>query len=161
KIPHSLDVLFSNMEGYPPKGMHDPAIGDWIASQQITADGWYVSNPNMTVAEAHRLERVGKAVAELLGKDGERRDAPMSSVEEDQESARRNPSAGAPTLELQEIQAVLLRPRPAPYVGTYVLLRVDAAQAGRKFLSRLAPHIASSTNWWKAANTWLAVGISY
>ena len=70
KIPHSLDVLFSNMEGYPPKGMHDPGIGDWIASHQITADGWYVSNPNLTVAEARRLERVGKAVEELLDKIG-------------------------------------------------------------------------------------------
>ena len=70
KIPDSLDVLFSNMEGYPPKGMHDPAIGDWIASQQITADGWYVSNPNMTVAEARKLEKIGKAVDELLDKLG-------------------------------------------------------------------------------------------
>jgi hypothetical protein len=70
KIPDSLDVLFSNMEGYPAKGMHDPAIGDWIASNQITADGWYVSNPNMTVAQAHKLERVGKAVDELLDKVG-------------------------------------------------------------------------------------------
>src|SRR5215510_12808404 len=70
KIPHSLDVLFSNMEGYPAKGMHDPAIGDWIASHQITADGWYVSNPNMTVAQAHKLERIGEAVEELLDKIG-------------------------------------------------------------------------------------------
>ena len=70
KIPHSLDVLFSNMEGYPAKGMHDPAIGDWIASHQITADGWYVANPNLTVAETRRLEKVGKAVDELLDKVG-------------------------------------------------------------------------------------------
>ena len=70
KIPHSLDVLFSNMEGYPAKGMHDPAIGDWIASQQITADGWYVANPNLTVAESRRLEKIGKAVDELLDKVG-------------------------------------------------------------------------------------------
>ena len=70
KIPHSLDVLFSNMQGYPAKGMHDPSIGDWIASHQITADGWYVSNPNMTVAQAHRLERVGKAVDEFLDQIG-------------------------------------------------------------------------------------------
>jgi len=70
KIPDSLDVLFSNMVGYPSKGMHDPAIKDWIAGNQITADGWYVSNPNLSVAEAHRLERIGKAVDELLDKLG-------------------------------------------------------------------------------------------
>jgi hypothetical protein len=70
KIPHSLDVLFSNMEGYPAKGMHDPAIGDWIASHQITADGWYVASPNLTVAEVRKLEKVGAAVEELLDKIG-------------------------------------------------------------------------------------------
>jgi hypothetical protein len=70
KIPDALDVLFSNMVGYPPKGMHDPAIKDWIAGNQITADAWYVASPNLTVPEAHRLERVGKAVDELLDKVG-------------------------------------------------------------------------------------------
>src|SRR5262245_46138868 len=70
-------------------------------------------------------------------------------------------SAHAPTLDLDEIQAILLRPSPAPYFGTHVLLRVDDARAGRAFLRRLTPHIASSANWWNAAKTWLAVGISY
>ena len=70
KIPDALDVLFSNMEGYPKKGMHDPAIKDWIASHQLTADAWYVASPNLTVPEARRLEKVGKAVDELLDKIG-------------------------------------------------------------------------------------------
>jgi Dyp-type peroxidase family len=64
-------------------------------------------------------------------------------------------------LELHEIQATVLRPRPAPYFGTHVLLRFEDAQTGREVLRRLTPHIASSANWWNAANTWLAVGISY
>src|ERR1700754_2984467 len=64
-------------------------------------------------------------------------------------------------LELHDIQATVLRPRPAPYFGTHVLLRVDDAQAGRAFLQRLRPHIASSANWWHATKTWLAVGIGY
>jgi len=70
-------------------------------------------------------------------------------------------SLQTPTLELHEIQATVLRPRPAPYFGTHVLLRIDNAQAGQQFLSRLAPHIASAANWWDGANTWLEVGISY
>jgi len=70
KIPDSLDVLFSNMVGYPPKGMHDPAIKDWIAGNQITADGWYVASPNLTVPEAKRLEKLGKAVDEFLDQVG-------------------------------------------------------------------------------------------
>jgi hypothetical protein len=45
-------------------------IKDWLVKSQITADAWYVSNPNLSVAEAHRLEKVGKAVDELLDKIG-------------------------------------------------------------------------------------------
>ena len=82
----------------------------------------------------------------------------MSSVTE---SVGGNLSTHAPTLDLHEIQATVLRPRPAPYFGTHVLLRVDDARAGREFLRRLTPHIASATNWWNAANTWLEIGISY
>jgi len=64
-------------------------------------------------------------------------------------------------LDFDEIQAMVLTQRPAPYFGTHVLLRVDDAQAGRAFICRLTPHIASSANWRNAANTWLAIGMSY
>ena len=72
-----------------------------------------------------------------------------------------NLSARGPTLDLHEIQATVLRPRPAPYFGAHVLLRVDDAQAGRKFLRRLAPHVDSAAGWWDAADAWLSVGISF
>jgi len=65
------------------------------------------------------------------------------------------------TLDLNEIQATVLRPRPAPYFGTHALLRVDDAQAGRAFLRRLIPHVDSAAAWWTAKTPWLAVGISY
>src|ERR1700747_1586310 len=70
-------------------------------------------------------------------------------------------SARAPTLELHEIQATVLRPRPAPYFGTHVLLRVADAQAGRAFLRRLTPYVDSAADSRIAANTWLDVGITY
>jgi hypothetical protein len=57
-IPDALDVLFCDAEGYP--GMHSPAVRDWIANNQITADAWYVANPNLTVAETRRLERLAR-----------------------------------------------------------------------------------------------------
>ena len=50
--------------------MHDPAVRDWIAGNQITADAWYVASPNLTVPEARRLQKVGAAVEELLDKVG-------------------------------------------------------------------------------------------
>jgi hypothetical protein len=68
KIPDALDVLFCDAEGYP--GMHSPAVRDWIASNQITADAWYVANPSLTVAETRRLEKLGKAVDKLLDEIG-------------------------------------------------------------------------------------------
>jgi hypothetical protein len=68
KIPNSMDLIFSNLEGWP--GIHSPSAKDYIAKHQIAADAWYVANPNLTVAETRRLERVGKAVEELLDKIG-------------------------------------------------------------------------------------------
>ena len=64
KIPNSMDLIFSNLEGWP--GIHSPSAKDYIASHQIAADAWYVANPNLTVAETRKLERVGKAVEEFL-----------------------------------------------------------------------------------------------
>ena len=70
EVSSCLMVLFSGMVGYPPKGMHDPAIKDWIASHQVTADAWYVASPSLTVPEVRRLEKVGRAVEEFLDKVG-------------------------------------------------------------------------------------------
>jgi Dyp-type peroxidase family len=82
----------------------------------------------------------------------------MSPVEE---PVRDHLAAQAPTLDLQEIQATVLRLRPAPYFGTHLLFRVDDAASGRKFLRRLAPHVDSAADWWKASDPWLSLGISY
>jgi Dyp-type peroxidase family len=77
------------------------------------------------------------------------------------ESAGANLGTQAPTLELNEIQATVLRQRPAPYFGTHVLLRVDDPRTGRELLRRLIPHVDSAAGWWNAVEPWLAVGISY
>src|SRR5262245_45029764 len=66
KIPTSMDIFFCNLEGWP--GIHHPTIKDWLVKHQITADAWYVANPNLTVAEARRLQRVGKVLDEFLDK---------------------------------------------------------------------------------------------
>jgi hypothetical protein len=68
KIPHSMDLIFSNLEGWP--GIHSPSVKDYIVKHQIAARAWYVATPNLTVAETRRLEKVGKAVDELLDKVG-------------------------------------------------------------------------------------------
>ena len=66
KIPDALDMLLSNLEGFP--GMHSPSLKDYLAAHQVTAEGWYVGNPGLTVVETRRLERVGKALDEFLDK---------------------------------------------------------------------------------------------
>src|SRR5262245_16137254 len=68
KIPDEMDVVFTAFEGWP--GIHNPAVADWIAEHQIAAEGWYVANPNLSVAETRKVEKIGKAVEELLDKIG-------------------------------------------------------------------------------------------
>ena len=68
KIPHSMDLLFCNCEGWP--GIRSPSVKDWIVARQHPAAGWYVANPNLTVAETRKLEKIGQAVDELLDKIG-------------------------------------------------------------------------------------------
>jgi hypothetical protein len=67
-IPDDLDVVFSNCEGWP--GVRNPAVKDFIVKHQITAHAWYVGNPNLTVKETRRLEKIGAAVEEFLDKVG-------------------------------------------------------------------------------------------
>jgi hypothetical protein len=68
KIPNPMDLIFCSLDGWP--GIPSPSVKDWIVKHQITADAWDVANPNLTVAETRRLERVGNAVEELLDKIG-------------------------------------------------------------------------------------------
>jgi Dyp-type peroxidase family len=64
-------------------------------------------------------------------------------------------------VELDDIQATVLRYRPEPYYGTHVMLHIDDARAGREFLRRLAPYVDSAADWWQAAKPWIAVAITY
>ena len=65
-IPDDLDVVFSNCEGWP--GVRNPAVKDFIVKHQITAHALYVGNPNVTVKDTRRLEKIGAAVEEFLDK---------------------------------------------------------------------------------------------
>src|SRR6201981_1494587 len=56
KIPNEMDVLFSCWEGWP--GIHSPKVKDWIAKYQVTAEGWYVAHPDLTVRDIHRVQRL-------------------------------------------------------------------------------------------------------
>jgi Dyp-type peroxidase family len=68
---------------------------------------------------------------------------------------------GSVTVELDDIQAMVLRDRPEPYYGSHIMLRVDDAQSGRSFLDRLNPHVDSAAEWWMPGKPWIAVAITY
>jgi len=66
KIPDYLDIIDSAWDGWP--GIRSPGAKDYLAKHQITAEGWYVAYPDLTVAEIQRLQRIGKAVDNFLDK---------------------------------------------------------------------------------------------
>ncbi len=49
-------------------------------------------------------------------------------------------------LELDDIQNGVLHPRPSPYAGAYILVRIDDRRAGRELLRRLIPVLADATS---------------
>jgi Dyp-type peroxidase family len=65
-------------------------------------------------------------------------------------------------LELDDIQSGTLRPRPSPYAATYILLRIDDREAGRKLMGRLSTAVASAGNPRSpAGDTWLSVALTF
>jgi hypothetical protein len=64
KIPELMDLLFTNIEGWP--GIDSPAVKDFIAGHQIDAAGWFVANPQVTVVDTRRFQRMDKALTAFL-----------------------------------------------------------------------------------------------
>jgi Dyp-type peroxidase family len=69
--------------------------------------------------------------------------------------------AAIETLELDDIQAGALSPRPTPYAGTYQILRIDDRHAGRELLRRLIPYLDSAASFDPNKPVSLGVGISF
>jgi deferrochelatase/peroxidase EfeB len=67
-----------------------------------------------------------------------------------------------PTLDMSDIQATVLRPRPSPYRGEYVVLRTDDAVQGREMLRRVIPYIAPAEEWWvPSIPAWIGIAFTY
>src|SRR5215510_5276538 len=66
------------------------------------------------------------------------------------------------TLELDDIQSGVLRPRPTPYAATYVLFRIDNRQAGRELMRRVSEVVASAAHPESPAReTWVSISLTY
>jgi deferrochelatase/peroxidase EfeB len=65
-------------------------------------------------------------------------------------------------LELADIQSGALHPRPTPYVGCYILIRIDDRRAGRELLKRLIPALAPATDPAHAGQeAWVSAALTY
>ena len=66
------------------------------------------------------------------------------------------------TLELDDIQNGALHPRPSPYVGAYIVLRIDDRRAGRELLRRVIPALADATNPMEPGHqAWVTAALSF
>ena len=66
------------------------------------------------------------------------------------------------SLELDDIQSGALHERPSPYVGTYLLLRIDDRAAGRELVRRLLPVVDSGRPTADPAqDAWVTVAFTY
>jgi Dyp-type peroxidase family len=65
-------------------------------------------------------------------------------------------------LELDDIQSGALRPRPSPYVGVFILLRIDDRRAGRELLRRLIPALTDATSPADPSHqAWVSAALTY
>jgi Dyp-type peroxidase family len=65
-------------------------------------------------------------------------------------------------LELDDIQSGALHPRPSPYVGVYLLLRIDDRRAGRELLRRLIPAVDAATSpAGLGRQAWVSAGLTF
>ncbi|MGH3336125.1 MAG: Dyp-type peroxidase, partial [Nocardioides sp.] len=65
------------------------------------------------------------------------------------------------SLELDKIQAAALMPRPHPYAGSYVAVRIDDRKDGRELLRRLIPLLDPVSSYDPARPVSLGVALSY
>jgi Dyp-type peroxidase family len=65
------------------------------------------------------------------------------------------------SLELGDIQAAALMPRPHPYAGAYLALRIDDRHAGREVLRRLIPVLDPVASFDASRPVSLGVGLSF
>ena len=56
KIPQLMDIIFENVEGWP--GIKSPEVKQFILDHQITATGWYVGVPHLTVNDIRRHDKI-------------------------------------------------------------------------------------------------------
>ncbi|MFI0229070.1 Dyp-type peroxidase [Streptomyces sp. NPDC017086] len=71
-------------------------------------------------------------------------------------------SAASVHIEIEDVQSGALRPRPVPYEGKFIFLRVDDRHAGRALLRRLLPLTSGGLpSVDPSQDAWVAVALTY
>jgi Dyp-type peroxidase family len=71
-------------------------------------------------------------------------------------------SAAGVRVEIEDVQSGALRPRPVPYEGKFIFLRVDDRHAGRALLRRLLPLTSGGLpSVERSRDAWVAVAFTY
>src|SRR5437667_6955358 len=65
------------------------------------------------------------------------------------------------SLELDDVQSGALHERPSPYVGRYLLLRIDDRAAGRELVRRLHPVVDATRDTGATRDAWTTVAFTY
>jgi hypothetical protein len=99
-IPDYLDIMNSAWEGWP--GIHSPDAKDYLVKHQVSAEGWYVGHPDLTVAET-----TGSFASAGRGR--------VSSTES---ATRRSPGREESAMTLIDRLGGNLRPRRSPSSST-------------------------------------------
>src|SRR6185369_15380646 len=77
-------------------------------------------------------------------------------------SKRKGDLMPASVLELDDIQSGVLRPRPTPYVATYILFRIDERKAGRELMRRLSGTVSSAAHPENSGrDTWVSAAVTF
>ena len=82
KIPDLMDLLFANVEGWP--GIADPGVKDFIAQHQLTADGWFVDAPDLSVIDTRRIQRDQALLEEFMDDYSRSGNKPVDQMSEDE-----------------------------------------------------------------------------
>ena len=66
------------------------------------------------------------------------------------------------SLEFEDIQSGVLRPRPSPYAATYILLRIDDRKAGRELMRRAVGVVNSCADTAsKTGDAWVSLALTF
>ena len=65
------------------------------------------------------------------------------------------------TMQLKDIQSIVLRERPTPYFGTVVALKINNADVGKQMLAQVLPDVTGSEDWHKDMQATLSIVMTY